>query len=339
MKYLSIIRLFEFCGVNYANLSILQIKKIISAEYSLADNGIISIDGFDYTKDAVLQEIEHEDFTQRLQYHSIIWKNKALLNFLEHDTINNEADTWRSLSNDDGFKQFISPYFAYSFNKVMHKFLRDTNFAKAALLLKFLTFVNYIDSDQALASIRSFISETLRLFKNTSKDNYKNHYLQISIWAKQPAYLFINNLPDTLSSDIENLIIGLINLTITVQNGDKKLCLGISNNLIKINRADPENAQIIKDNHSIYKKNARSGSSFIRLMVRGFITIFCIKVSIFAIALLIGLVSDCSGKNENSKRKKSSFSEYQNYINTHKEHAEKDGYKTEWFYKIAVSEE
>lgn len=303
MKYLSVIRLFEYCNIDYSEPDISKIKKIISVEYSVADKGIIAIDGFDYTKDAVLQELEQDDFNQRIKFHTTVWENKDLLNFLERDFINDSAFGWFELVDSPEFKHFLSPYFAYSFNKVMQKFLRDFNLAGASSLLKFLVLINYADENEALTSTRVFISDTLKLFKNTSKSNYRRNYRQLNIWGWSSASLFINNLPDSLSNETEDLIIALINLTVELQRSDKGLCLGISENLMKVDRIDPVNAETIRSNHLIFKNKTSAGYSIWSIIRWFFIIIGGGKLLIIAFAIFMGLLGKCTDTENKTQEK------------------------------------
>ncbi|MDR2915198.1 MAG: hypothetical protein LBV74_10265 [Tannerella sp.] len=310
MKYLSIIRFFEYCNIGYSEPDLSKIKKIISAEYSLSDNGIISINGLDYTKDAVLQEIERDDFLRRLQFHGLIWDNKDLLHLLEQDLVGEHAESWFYLSENEAFRNFISPYFAYSFNKVMHRYLRNAFLIKAGQWLKFLAFVEYIDENQALTSTRGFISETLKLFKNTSKDTYRYHYPKLIIWAKQPVSLFINTLPGSLSDEKEDLVIALINLTVELQKSDKRLCLGISENLMKVTGLDAVHTDLIKKNHSIFKSKNSAGHSIWSVVRWGFIIVGGTKLFIYVIAILIGLIAKCSSIDDTEKKTKGTYNPY-----------------------------
>ena len=295
MKYVSIIRLFEYCNIDYLEFNLSKIKKVIAAEYSISDNGIISIGKFDYTKDSVLQEIERDDFAERLQHHHVIWEQKDLLNFLEHDYINDNASQWYYLNTNENFKQFVSPYFAYAFNKAMHKFLRSMFLIKASHLLTLMVFVNYADENDALQSTRAFISESLKLFKNTSKSNYRKNYAKLKIWAKQPVYLFINNLPASLSGETEDLVIALINFTVEIQFKDRRFCLDVSENLIRVSCVQQEHLKHIRDNHAIYKAKIGAGYYIRRYLKWAAIIIFGGRVLIYVLAFLIGLVSKCTG--------------------------------------------
>lgn len=293
MKYLSIIRFFEYCNIDYQELNLAKIKKIISVEYSLSDKGLIAIDGFDYTKDIVLQEIEKDNIDQRIKFHIKIWENKDFLTFLERDCINYNGSTWFDLVDNPEFKHFISPYFAYAFNKVMQKFYRDLNIIGASSLLKFSGFINYIDENEAFASTRAFISETLKLFRNTSESNYKKNLVKLNIWRHYNIILFIHNLPDSLSDEVEDIVIALINLTVKLQTKDKWLCFEISKNLIKINRIDPVNAEIIKKNHLVYKEKVSICSSLRRIFKACYFIIVETNLYVIIIIAFIVILNKC----------------------------------------------
>lgn len=308
MKYVSVIRLLEYCNIDYNAPDVSKMKKIIAAEYALSDGGIISIDGFDYTKDSVLQEIERDDFLQRLNHHVYIWNNKDLLGFLEQDQDVDVSTPWFSSNANDDFKQFISPYFAYSFNKVMHRYLRDSSLIKAGQWLTFLVFVDFVDENEALSSTRSFIAETLKLFRNTSKSNYKNHLSQLMVWAEQSVYQFINNLPDSMYDEAEDLAIALINFTVAIQHTDKRLCLSVSENLVQLNKLDERHLSLIRENHKIYKSKVKKTP--IKRILKGiFIVFLLIKILPLVLGGIIGLFSLIFGgeRNDYSKSRKKSY--------------------------------
>lgn len=299
MKYVSIIRFLKYCNIDYTTLDLSKMKKIIAAEYALSEGGIISIDGFDYTKDSVLQEIEREDFLQRLNYHVYIWSYKDLLGFLEQVRDVNTSASWFSSSMSADFKRFISPYFAYSFNKLMHSYLRESSLVEAGQWLIFLAFVDFVDENEALSSTRSFIAETLKLFRNTSKSNYKNHLSQLKVWAEQPIYQFINNLPDSMHDEAEDLAIALINFTVAIQHTNKRLCFAISENLTQLNTLSERDLNLIRTNHQIYKSNMKK-TPFKRILKGVFIAFLLIKIIPLIIGGIIGMLglSFCSEKKD-----------------------------------------
>jgi hypothetical protein len=83
-QYISIIRLFEHCGIAYdSEIIVSRIKKQLTAEFGIAASGIIEINHHSYNKNDVFEEIEHPDFITRLSFHRKIWNSLCLLSFLE----------------------------------------------------------------------------------------------------------------------------------------------------------------------------------------------------------------------------------------------------------------
>jgi len=258
MQYQSPIRLFEYCNTDIENPDFARLKKILTAEFSLSPSGIISIEGFHYSKNDIFHEMEKEDFLQRYAFHLSVWKEKSLLEYLEKNILSEKNPEWEKRGTDSEFVHFISPYFAESFDKVMRT-LVSGSLSDAADWMRFLRFTdNPEDEEKALTGIRLFISESIRMLKNVNKVTYREILPQLKPWTEQPFYLFINSLPASLYKYTDELIRKLINFTVVIQQSNRKLCYQISSGLVKITNANPELTELIQSNHRIYKQNVQS---------------------------------------------------------------------------------
>ena len=292
MQYQSIIRLFEYCNVEYGdNMDVGRIKKILSAEFSIAPGGIITIDNFDYSKNDILEELESPDFSKRLRHHIQIWKQQSLLNCLEQNRVDySDVHTWVELRYAPGFVRFVSPYFATSFDKVMGKILNLPDFEDAKLWMDLLFFVdNPEDEDRALNSLRVFLLETTRMLRNINSTTYGSFMKQIKPWAKQPSGLFLDELPDSLYKIKDDLVRAWVNFIYGINRKNRTLCYEINSELTQINGIDQELRNVILHNQKIFageKSGKRSGCS--------------VFVSIYIIMIIIRFIISISGLGRGS---------------------------------------
>lgn len=257
MRYHSPIRFYEYCGVTVgypAEVNPTRIKKQVAAEFALAVDGIISIDGHDYNKNDILQDFDSPDWFSNLQFHQMIWDNKGLLRCIEEDKISmSEASSqWLKFSRDAAFVKFVSPYFAESFNNIMKLALSFPNFEDARWWFAFLVFVEPDDQEKALQSSRVFLEEALSTFKNVNASTYLNKIQIITPWSKQQWHIFINDLPDSLYYYKEDIAAALINFTFEIQNADLHLAYLISVRLSHVRGLSSELSKIIADNHAVF---------------------------------------------------------------------------------------
>lgn len=259
MQYQSIIRILEYCGIDCIALDVAKAKKILAAEFSIAPGGIISIDGFDYTQNDVFNELECDDFASRLPTHLWIWKTPSLLNCLEKNEANIKELQWLNTThfNDKSYRQairVISPYFAVSFNKIMHKLLNEAQFTVAEDWIQTLRFVdNAEDEYTALSSTRIFINDFIRLLRNSNERSYKSNLPQLNKWFSQPWYNFTNQLPESLDSTVNDLLLMMNNFTVAIYSTNKRLCRKISKQLIQVENIDSDSKKAITENHEAFK--------------------------------------------------------------------------------------
>ncbi len=254
-QYISPIRLFNYLGVEYkGTANIPRIKKHLIAEFDHAADGFIETDGYSYSKNDVLEEIERPDFAERLVYHQKIWDTKNILCILEDNAVNLQGlqKSFESFQNDEAFDAFFSPYFASPFNHISRHFLKEPSLYDIATWLRFQDFLLAADREEGFRSVRVFLEDSHRILKNISKENYSSFRKQIEDWIHPGWEAFLNNVPDEFYSIKLSIVIELVNLTVKLQKTKRQDSKTISSGLILLNDLPPELADTIQNNENVY---------------------------------------------------------------------------------------
>ncbi|KAA5534489.1 hypothetical protein F0919_07660 [Taibaiella lutea] len=328
MQYQSIIRFFDFSGIEYDNVggfNLSRAKKLVTAEFAMQADGIIVVDGCSYTKQEILAELERRDFSERLQFHKIIWENKGLLAFLEEDRFDfHDGGNWYSLSDMPGFVSFVSPYFSVVYNRIMRSFLNNNDLAAAADWLDYLFFIEAEDEEEALRNTRMYLNDVVRFFRNLNDASYKSRDKELRLWYTTSWSNFINKLPDSLLSYVDEIVSAIINFTVRIQKSGKKICYKISKELLNVTNANYSLLQLIRSNHEAYAQNYK-GKTFTGWLKSGVNIVYVIMIVIFAVSKLFLSDSDDSGYNFlDNKVVDKSISEVQRYKNA------RDYYRTNY---------
>ena len=253
MQYQSIIRILNHCDIDCKFFDVAKAKKILAAEFSLAPRGIISINGFDYTKNDVFNELEHVDFAKRLPIHILIWRTPILLNLLEK---NEEPSPEKGhefsyyMNSRRVFSDFISPYFAISLSKIIGRLLNEGKFETARCWQsEFYIIDNEIDRRTAMNSTRVYLTDFIRLLKNINDVTYKNHLPQLEKFFSQPWNSFVNYLPNQFYTITNELLSAMHNFTLIIKHTDHELCLKMSQQMIEVRKIEPELRERIAREH------------------------------------------------------------------------------------------
>ena len=264
-QYTSIIRLFLHSNVSIddATVNVPRIKKQLTAEFDFAKEGFINVDGYNYSKNDVLEELSREDFIDRLHYHKRIWENKAVLSILEDNELRlyELRDQIKTFANDTKFDAFFSPYFAVPFNYVSRNYLNDKRLSDVGAWLLFEDFLQGEDREEAFRAIRIFLEENIRTIKNINTDNYKIIRPQIEHWLKPGGSDLLNNLPHEFYGTKNDMVLYLINLTVRIQKINKQDCKNISTELTCVTDITKEYEDLIMNNHKAYTQTRYSSSS------------------------------------------------------------------------------
>lgn len=260
-QYISIIRLLKHCDISLdGDINVSRIKKQINAEFDFAKDGFVNIDGNNYNKNDVFEEIEKADFLERLVFHKKIWEQKALLALLEKNDLNiyEVRSQIKTHANDEKFKNFFSPYFVISFNYISRKFINENKIAELGEWMLFDDFLKTDEREEGLRTVRIFLDERLKILKNINKDTFKSRREEVVNWVTAGAGRFLSNLPTDLHDVKEDIAYHLINITVAIQKVANKDCKKISTELTQVNDLSAELTEIITNNHRVY---TQSGSS------------------------------------------------------------------------------
>ena len=262
-QYISPIRLFDHCSVPYdGEINTSRIKKQLAAEFDFAASGFIEINGYTYNKTDVLEELERPDFSDRLRYHKQIWKSKNILSILENNTGDLHAlqQEFSKFQNDKDFDAFFSPWFAAPFNYICRSYLNEGKLCELSTLLLYEDFLQPAEKEEGFRSIRIFLEENLRLFKNIIRENYNNFRPKVQPWRTTGWDEFMNNLPDEFYDYKSEIAIELINLTVKIQKSNKEDCWAISNGLVGLRNLPNNLRETILNNDKVFNPKEKSTS-------------------------------------------------------------------------------
>jgi hypothetical protein len=264
MQYQSIIRFFEYAHIEYRsaeNFNLTRARKLVQAEFSMQDDGFVVIDGFSYSKNDVLIELERPDFVHRLEEHLHIWENKSLLDLLEKDAVNfSQRPDWYYLSFVPSFKAFVSPYFAPVFDRVMRGILAKNNLKDAAIWMDYIYLVEPDEEEHALKNVRFYLVEAAKFFRNLNDQSFKSRDAELVVWYRTNWSAFINKLPDSLLGYVDELITAIISFTVRIQKASRKICYLLSKEMTLVTNANYTLTKLVRSNHEIYKKNYKKRS-------------------------------------------------------------------------------
>ena len=262
-QYISPIRLFKQLDISLdGDINVSRIKKQLAAEFDFNTSGIIEIDGFAYNKSDVFEELENPNFFERLSYHKRIWESKHLLVVLERNELNlpEVFAELKYFSNDEVFDNFISSYFAVSFNNVARGYLNPARLQVLGDWYRCESYVLAQDKEEAFKATRIFLDENIRLLKNVNTQNYKTFRPQIAHWFTRGGANFFNNLPDTFHDEKHQLVFHMINICVAIQRNFKYDCKTLSRELTCMQNLPEDFQKIIDGNHRIYMGESASRS-------------------------------------------------------------------------------
>ena len=315
MTFISIIRFFNYCGIDAAQAvpgNIPRIKKQIAAEFSLVPNGIIEIEGTVYNKQDVFSILEAPDFAEILAHQQTINEHEPLRLFLEKGIASDElAEHVEILKKEEGFVRYVSKYFAPLFNREMKRRLSTFDFESAADWIPNCQLLLTTDGEQAFQYTSTFLEENLRLFKNLNKTTFLSRKAEVTPWTGNWAR-FMNWLPDMIYAQKEELAIQLINFCVEIQHADVSYCYWISSQMVQLDYLDDSNTQLIRDNHVIYESKAAGTNAVPQSVSKKYRkennkTFNYIWIALLAFFIITRLVGSC---DKNSSGGKTNFEDY-----------------------------
>lgn len=323
MNYTSIISFFNYCGIEHQDpdfLNFQRIKKQVAAEFSMTENGIISINEVVYNKQDVLNIIDATNAVELVQIHKNIDAQGDLKHFLEKGLVReglNEAIN--VLRTQESIVRYLSPMFAPLFNKEMKNRLQSGDFESAADWIPNCRMILTTDGEQAFKSTKAFLEDGSKLIRNLNKVSFDVRKDEVLLWINDWAR-FMNWLPDMLFAQKDEFCLLLINFCVEIQHVDIKTCHAISAQMVQLDFLDSRHTSIVRGNHEVYTslltdprsytspgslappKQRKTNANFMWFIIG-------------AILVLVRLVSTCS-KNNNSFQYSSSNHVSQSVVRT-----------------------
>lgn len=260
MQFKSIITLFRHLEIEVASVDPTQlprIKKVVMAEFAMADDGIIEIEQQTYNKQEVLEILDAPNTAELIAIYRKIEAHQAFAQFIEKGIYDAQGlnDEIPDLEKDNQLVRITSPYLAFHFNRKMKEFLQEEDFIAASMLVPVCAMILIADREKAFQSTEEFLETSIYEIRNTNKTTFPTKRAQFNKWTKDWAE-FLNHLPDELIECKTALGIRLITLTVELQYLDKWYVYMVSSQLTRLQFMDPENTRLIEKNHKIYEQKA-----------------------------------------------------------------------------------
>jgi hypothetical protein len=209
------------------NSEVKKAKRRKLTEFDLSDDGSIEFKNLKIQKADFLKATDELDNEQKSQFYWSIKNNPELSNFLS------SGDTWffanyqtqRIFSNPD-FIEFVSPYFAYQYNKVIFQTFEEGNTSLLKKLVANPILVSPNQTDKAYQNLREFISNQIQELHQirTDIENEETHYEEDNVedvFSDLQEMISINTyniLPTYFQSQRNDIAQKLRNISVAVFN-------------------------------------------------------------------------------------------------------------------------
>lgn len=304
--YQSPIRTFETLGISTDNIEPSQLRmerKRLLLEIQISDTQTTQLGDQEVGKNDVIELFDRLENMTDLVYHKAIFKHPILLDFLEKGTIPRSKSHQHFIHFDtkkewDEFIQFVSPYLAYSFDKLLSRVLRTNKFVELEKVDRFFSLLTPSDAMFAFRKFSNFCStldDRLTLLANRSNRfqteetaylRYPPFYYCVNKLAK-----FYPNLPDSVATDV-------VNFTVNCERkqGRGNSLVEISDQLKNLNCSN-ELKTTIYGNREVFRKKREQSENFNPN------TVWRVIVGIFMVGFLIFRIGYRCESNRNYSMK------------------------------------
>lgn len=260
LRFKSFISLLDYCGI-MTDLPVGQIKKIVLAEFSQSDTGFLEVNGVVYNKQEVLDWLDASNASTILEYHKTIDQHKDLLSFLEKDTFSFDRVGWYNLSDDADFVSYISPYYGFAYARRLNILLKAGLLLDAGNFLLFHDFISPQDREQSYLPLQTYYSENVRLLKNMSQVNFRDHMRQINPWVTQDWQVLFNQTPNHLRQEAVELGHVLLSFGINMQRVYRHWTAHINTQLFYCQIFPTDFMNVVRNNQNALEGNDSSPKS------------------------------------------------------------------------------
>lgn len=239
MSFVNPIKILDLSGVQLAEITPALIKKAkrkVFADIDLSDDGLLTTNGISYTKQEVEKAVNQLDDQDYVEYYYFISNNKKLESFLTKADISLfENFTREPFYVLPEFINFISPFFAASFNKAIlhsytHEYLNTFKLLSTSQLL-----VTPPDRLKAFKSVIDYLNNQKNTLDEIVTELRNNHqaYTLTAITEKFKQYQQkidapkVNALPVIFSEQVNQLAISFRNLSVNIFNAHRDYPLSL----------------------------------------------------------------------------------------------------------------
>lgn len=208
-----------------------KLRKHLLQEISLEDGKVYWLGDIEISKSAAIGLCDELYDEKKRYYHSLVFNNKPLLNFLstgnhEHFCVNQNYSPTELIKvldeQDSGFKVWLSKYFSSQFDRVLSKAIKKKSLAIVEVLLDGRRWVSVEDSEHCFKSAKrelELLAEELDRLVDKSKSQ-KVSYEEVEKYLKYNGLLSLLNLmpsffweqQDHVVSNIRDIAISTFNL-------------------------------------------------------------------------------------------------------------------------------
>jgi hypothetical protein len=284
MQYKSPIPLILHTGVNMKNIHVASLNKIqknLLIELELSEEKSLRIDGQDLTKDDIISIFDDLKDGKIMQFHQWIYDNPYLRKFIQYGEIsNNDGFFDLSLSyhyNFRDFKTFVSPYLAPPLAKAVNRAFLKRQFGEAQQLMVCHHLIADAHFDEAFGRLRSSIKELAGEIRQ-AEQNIKTFQRSQFTYISRAFIDFLNALPEQFTRDREEIVNGLINLSVKLPFHHLEFCRNLYRTLQYV-KCDVEIQKLIFHNLNVFSHKGEKKKYNVSIQLY-------IGVGIFLLALL-----------------------------------------------------
>jgi hypothetical protein len=248
-----------------------RLRKKLLSEFNLNAGVTISVNGNNYTKDAILKIIDQLKDVEDLALHKDIFSKKPLLNWLENPT--KEAfpeELWIELLEKNKNNDALQNILQESVNESIKFNFKKNRFAKVSTILRFISLMDEPHRmaiyEKLYVEIKSVI-DAMEEAITTSKANLSNQaffgFISSPDWTD-----FLNNLPEQFEQVRDNYCFVTLRYLVAIHQKYITWTYEISFQLkqtlcsnIQLRRKIAENHHIFTQNYNNLDAGQASGSS------------------------------------------------------------------------------
>lgn len=173
--------------------------RILAQLMNYAPKEQIQLHGTQLSKEAALELLSELSDDNKRSYHIAIFENKKLLNFLEYGHLNYfRAAQPMSEQQEEGFYEFIAPYFADQYSETLMQAIKTQDTATLQLLSKSSLPIAAGFEDQCYHHANRYVQDTINTLKSLQKNTQIEQLSERQLMAYLPnkTIELYNMLPD-----------------------------------------------------------------------------------------------------------------------------------------------